>query len=46
VYLSVKRYKLESENREVKEYLKQIQNESDTTFSLGSLLKDKIDEIK
>jgi ribosomal protein S1 len=46
VYLSVKKYKLDSEKREVKEYLKQIQNESETTFSLGSLIKDKIDEIK
>lgn len=46
ILLSVKKYKLDSEKREVKEYLKQIESNSDSTFSLGTLIKEKIDEIK
>ncbi|MDK2792990.1 MAG: small subunit ribosomal protein [Deferribacteres bacterium] len=46
VILSVKKYKLDAEKREVKEYLKQIQDKSDSSFNLGALIKDKIDEIK
>ncbi|UOD34964.1 S1 RNA-binding domain-containing protein [Deferribacteraceae bacterium V6Fe1] len=46
ILLSVKKYKLDSEKREVKEYLKQIEDNSDSTFNLGTLIKGKIDEIK
>lgn len=46
ILLSVKKYKLDSEKREVKEYLKQIESNSDSTFNLGTLIREKIDEIK
>jgi ribosomal protein S1 len=43
VYLSIKKYKKDSEKREVKEYLKQLNNEGkDSSFSLGAILKDKL----
>jgi len=44
IMLSIKKYKADSEKREVKEYLKQFDAE-DTSFSLGNLIKDQIKNI-
>jgi len=44
VILSIKKYKADSEKREVKEYLKQF-DADDTSFSLGSLIKDQIKNL-
>jgi len=45
IMLSIKKYKADSEKREVKEYLKQFDAE-DTSFSLGNLIKDQIKNIR
>jgi ribosomal protein S1 len=42
VYLSIRKYLMDSEKREVNEYLKQLNNEEEGSFSLGSILKDKL----
>lgn len=42
VNLSVKKYKFDSERSEVKEYMKKLQKQNDDSFSLGNLLKEKI----
>ncbi|MEC9492574.1 S1 RNA-binding domain-containing protein [Flexistipes sp.] len=44
VLLSVKKYKMDSEKREVKEYMKQFDAE-DSSFNLGNLIKDQIKDI-
>lgn len=44
IQLSIKKYKFDSEKREVKEYLKSIKDDSEVSFSLGEFLKDKIEE--
>ncbi len=44
VYLSIKKYKMDSEKREVKEYLKQLNNDKDSSFSFGAILKDKLNK--
>ncbi|MGA1846236.1 S1 RNA-binding domain-containing protein [Deferribacter abyssi] len=46
VYLSRKKYLLDSEKREVKEFLKQLESKEDTGFSLGNILKDKLKDIE
>ena len=46
IQLSVKKYKFDSERKEVKEYLKNIKSESEASFSLGEFFKEKIDESK
>lgn len=43
VLLSVKKYMMDSEKREVKEYLKRLEQDDTSDFSLGSMLKGKID---
>lgn len=43
IILSIKKYKLDSERSEVKEYMKKLQKQQgDESFSLGSLLKEKL----
>ncbi|MGA1862090.1 S1 RNA-binding domain-containing protein [Deferribacter thermophilus] len=46
VYLSRKKYLLDSEKREVKEFLKQLETKETSGFSLGNVLKDKLKDIK
>ncbi|KAA0257778.1 S1 RNA-binding domain-containing protein [Deferribacter autotrophicus] len=46
VFLSRKKYLLDSEKREVKEFLKQLESKEDTGFSLGNILKDKLKDIE
>ncbi len=44
ILLSVKRYMQDSEKREVKEYLKKLSQSDDSTFSLGNILRGKLEE--
>ncbi|XOB65906.1 bifunctional 4-hydroxy-3-methylbut-2-enyl diphosphate reductase/30S ribosomal protein S1 [Deferribacteres bacterium DY0037] len=43
ILLSIRRYMQDSEKREVKEYLKKLAQSDDSTFSLGNILKGKLD---
>ncbi|MEF3254308.1 MAG: S1 RNA-binding domain-containing protein [Deferribacterales bacterium] len=42
ILLSIRKYKMDSERTEVKEFMKSLQKQNDDSFSLGALLKDKI----
>lgn len=42
ILLSIRRYMQDSEKREVKEYLKKLEQSDDSTFSLGNILKGKL----
>jgi len=44
ILLSVKRYMQDSEKREVKEYLKKLSQSDDSTFSLGNILRGKLEQ--
>ncbi|WP_022852255.1 bifunctional 4-hydroxy-3-methylbut-2-enyl diphosphate reductase/30S ribosomal protein S1 [Limisalsivibrio acetivorans] len=44
VILSIRRYMQDSEKREVKEFLKKM-DDGNSTFSLGSMLKDKLNAL-
>lgn len=43
ILLSIRRYMQDSEKREVKEYLRKLEQSDDSTFSLGNILKGKLD---
>lgn len=43
ILLSIRRYMQDSEKREVKEYLKKLEQSDDSGFSLGNILKGKLD---
>jgi len=43
ILLSIRRYMQDSEKREVKEYLKRLEQSDDSGFSLGNILKGKLD---
>jgi len=42
IILSIKKMQIDSEKKEVKEYLKNLEKSSDGDFNLGAILKDKI----
>jgi len=42
VLLSVRRFQQDSEKREVKEYLRKLEQSDDSSFSLGNILKGKL----
>jgi ribosomal protein S1 len=42
ILLSIKKYKYDSERSEVKEYMKKLQKQTEDSFSLGELIKEKI----
>ncbi len=44
VLLSVRRFQQDSEKREVKEYLRKLEQSDDSSFSLGNILKDKLQQ--
>jgi ribosomal protein S1 len=46
ILLSVRRYLQDSEKREVKEYLKKLAETEESSFSLGNILKDKLDDLE
>lgn len=43
ILLSIRRYMQDSEKREVKEYLRKLEQSDDSGFSLGNILKGKLD---
>jgi ribosomal protein S1 len=43
ILLSVRKYMQDSEKREVKEYLRKLEQSDDSGFSLGNILKGKLD---
>lgn len=43
ILLSIRKYMQDSEKREVKEYLKKLEQSDDSGFSLGNILKGKLD---
>lgn len=44
VLLSVRRFQQDSEKREVKEYLRKLEQSDDSSFSLGNILKNKLQQ--
>jgi len=42
IILSIKKYKFDSERSEVKDYMNKLQKQQEDSFSLGSLLKEKL----
>lgn len=42
IILSVRKYQQDSEKREVKEYLRKLEQSDDSSFSLGNILKGKL----
>jgi len=45
ILLSVRRYLQDSEKREVKEYLKKLSETEESSFSMGSLFRDKFKDL-
>ena len=46
VLLSIRRFQQDSEKREVKEYLKKLEQSDDSSFSLGNILKGKLSDLE